>query len=276
MWFFKNHTLWFKFLNLPCLGVTKPLMKRDPLVEILHTEFDRKRQRNQSYSLRSYSRDLEMDPSNLSKILNNQKKIGGRLRKSLAKKLGFELEEIDSLLTADKDYSQHSLQVFQIVSEWQHYAILELFKLPFFQVTPKAVSQLLGVSLETAEDSLERLKISGLIILDQKSKKWRLAEESSSSILNVATSKAHRDQQRQILEGAINALENIPIEWRSQSSMTMAVDTDKLPEAKEVIKKFRRDIGRLLSSTKNLSEVYQLSVSLYPVTNHVKFKEKKS
>ncbi|MDZ4678677.1 MAG: DUF4423 domain-containing protein [Oligoflexia bacterium] len=257
-------------------------MKRDPLVEILRTDFGRKKMRNKSYSLRSYSRDLGVDPSNLSKIINQQKSIGVRLRKTLAKKLGFEVNEIASWLmpaaqekTSDKEYSQHGVEVFQIVSEWQHYAILELFKLKEFTFSFEEVAQWLGISLNEARKSIKRLQDAGLLKFGQELKEWLPSESSSSSILSIATSKAHREQQKQILEGGIDALKMVPIEKRSQSSMTMAIDTKKLTEAKQLIKTFRRDMGRLLASGKSLDEVYQLSISLYPVTkNRIKNKTK--
>lgn len=246
-------------------------MKNDPLIEILKKDFAQKKKRNQAYSLRSYSRDLGLDPSNLSKILGYQKEMGARLRLKLGKKLGFEKSEIESWLkpavhskTANQDYAEHSLHVFQVVSEWQHYAILEYFKLQDHEHDPKVIAEALGLSLKNTKESLQRLTEAGLLVKTQNG--FEPAEESSSSILNVATSKAHREQQKQILEGAIDALENVPIEYRSQSSITMAIDCEKLDEAKELIKNFRRDLGRLLSTSSNLTDVYQLSVSLYPVT----------
>lgn len=118
--------------------------------------------------------------------------------------------------------------------------------------------------MPVTEVAIKRLIETGLI--SKPGKRFQLRETSSSSILSSATSKAHREQQKQILEGAIEALDQIPIEYRSQSSMTMAIDKDRLEEAKELIKTFRRDLGKFLSASKNLNEVYQLSVSLYPVT----------
>ena len=255
-------------------------MKHDPLIEILKSELQRKKSRNRSYSLRSYSRDLAVDPSNLSKLLSRRKEIGPRLRKKLGKKLGFEPQDLESWLlptksekTADGDYSVHDFHSFKIISGWQHYAILELFKLRGFDGTAQAVSDCLGLKLDNARDSLQRLKEAGLIKYDGVTKRLRPVDDSSTSILNFATSKAHRDQQQQILEGAIDALETTPIQARSQTSMTMAVDSRKLDAAKELIKKFRREMGRLLSNSEQLDGVYQLSISLYPVTKSLKLRK---
>lgn len=246
-------------------------MKNDPLVEILKKELDQKRSRNRAYSLRSYSRDLALDPSNLSKILNHQKEIGSRLRLKLGKKLGFEKKDIESWLkpatnskTINSNYAEHSMQVFQLISEWQHYAILELFKIQGIDHSPKTIAKSLGLSLKKTQQSLKRLMEAGLLVKTKNG--VEPCDESSSSILTTATSKAHREQQKQILEGAIDALDKVPIERRSQSSMTMAIDSQKIDEAKELIKNFRRDMGRLLITSTELDEVYQLSISLYPVT----------
>lgn len=253
-------------------------MKNDPLIEILKKELIRKKSRNASYSLRSYSRDLEIDPSNLSKLLAYQKSIGPRLRIKIGKKLGFTNEAIESWLrpaaqanTNDQVYINHNLDLFKVISEWQYYALLEYFKINNASSNPVDIAKHLNLEVTLINSSLDRLLELGLLV--KKGKKISPSEESSSSILDVPTSPAHREQQVQILEGAIDALKNTPIELRSQSSMTLAIDSKKLDEARELIKNFRRDIGRLLSSSNQLDNVYQLSVSLYPVTKTLK-KEK--
>ncbi|MES2855974.1 MAG: DUF4423 domain-containing protein [Bdellovibrionota bacterium] len=242
-------------------------MKRDPFVEILKSEFKRKRLRNQAYSLRSFSRDLEIDASNLSKILSYQKLPGMRMKQKLASRIGLspaDLELCTSAKVKDGDYSGHSLQTFEVIAGWQHYAILELLKLKDFDPSPKQMAARLGIDSAEIVKSLKRLRAVGLI--EETDGKLKAAESSSSSILSTVTSKAHRDQQKEILAGAIEALDATPIEHRSQSSMTFAVDVDKLDEARDLIKSFRRSMGRLLSESENLTQVYQLSVSLYPVT----------
>lgn len=246
-------------------------MKNDPLIEILNKELIRRKAKNGSYSLRSFSRDLGLDASNLSKILKYQAHLGPSLRQRIGQQLGFENEEIQALLkpntyekTTDEHYQNHSLDVFKIVAEWQHYALLEYFKLKKASTNSAVIAKHFGLTKKEIEESLKRLIDVGL--LQKSNHGYRPTEDSSSSILNVATSSAHKQQQTQILEGAIHALKEVPIEERSQSSMTVAIDSKKLSEAKELIKTFRRDLGRLLSKSKELDSVYQISISLYPVT----------
>lgn len=255
------------------LGYPLPRMKRDPLIEILKSELARKKVRNRGYSLRFYSRYLEVDASNLSKILAYRKSLGPALKKRLARKIGLTDQDLENLdvtdsgngQIADGDYRSHSAETFAVVSGWQHYAILELFKMHDFKPYTAAIATRLGISKKVAAESLARLKSVGLLRAKPDGTLIPV-DESSSSTLSGPTSKAHRDQQREILEGAIEALIDVPIERRSQSSMTMAIDTENLEEAKRLIKKFRRQMGRLLSQSDRLDAVYQLSISLYPVT----------
>ena len=73
--------------------------------------------------------------------------------------------------------------------------------------------------------------------------------------------------QRQILDKAKDAMEKTPIEKREQSSLTMAIDASLLPLAKKKIAKFRRELHDFLQSTQKTNEVYNLSLSFYPVTS---------
>ena len=48
--------------------------------------------------------------------------------------------------------------------------------------------------------------------------------------------------------------------------MTLAVASQDLPKAKELIRKFRREFLRLLQENKEFDSVYQLSVGFFPLT----------
>jgi hypothetical protein len=48
--------------------------------------------------------------------------------------------------------------------------------------------------------------------------------------------------------------------------LTMAIDRRRLPEAIEMITRFRRELGLFLEQDERKTDVYQLSISLFPVT----------
>lgn len=92
--------------------------------------------------------------------------------------------------------------------------------------------------------------------------------EASSSFKPGRTTAAHKLLQKQILAMAIAALEEIPLERRSQTSTTMAISTELIPEAINKIRTFQNDLSELLSRSQRCDEVYQLSISLYPIAKN--------
>jgi hypothetical protein len=63
------------------------------------------------------------------------------------------------------------------------------------------------------------------------------------------------------------ALRETPPEYRAHSSTTMAVNTARVPAALELITKFRRELADSLESGDGCDEVYQLEISLFPISN---------
>ncbi|MCB0412058.1 MAG: DUF4423 domain-containing protein, partial [Bdellovibrionales bacterium] len=248
--------------------------KCSQIVDVINSEFDKIKSRNSSYSLRYFAKYLDTDASNLSKIMNGQMQPGSRLAHRLSRKLGIQskdlLESLSFQKSEDSAYKEHVLEVFKIISDWYHYAILELLKTTKFvdnQARPE-MAKSLNISVEELNTALQRLMSAGLLKFDSNKNKIVLCDESSSSILHYETSEAHRNHQRQILEMGIDALEKYPIEKRSQSSMTLAIDKSKLEKAKKMIKEFRRKLSRFLSESSHLDDVYHLSISLYPISQN--------
>lgn len=120
-----------------------------------------------------------------------------------------------------------------------------------------------------AQDALLRLERLGFIE-KHKGSDLRLKRGENTTVNHPQSTVALRKMQRQILEMAINAMENVPIEYRDQSTITMGLDDSQMPEAKERIKQFRREICKTLQKTKKRNSVYQFTISLYPVTNREK------
>ena len=61
-------------------------------------------------------------------------------------------------------------------------------------------------------------------------------------------------------------LEKMPTEEREQSTISITVDENRLPEAKEKIKAFRREMAQFLDAGANEGKTYQISLSLFPVS----------
>ena len=70
----------------------------------------------------------------------------------------------------------------------------------------------------------------------------------------------------QLLNKALQALEQQPLATRDYSTMTMAIDPTKLPEAKERLTRFRRDLCEFLEDG-DQREVYCLALQLFAMSD---------
>ncbi|MBP7843881.1 MAG: TIGR02147 family protein, partial [Proteobacteria bacterium] len=61
------------------------------------------------------------------------------------------------------------------------------------------------------------------------------------------------------------SLEEVPLNWRDVTSITMPIDTKKLTEAKRLIRQFQDDLSELLESGES-NEVYRMSIALFPLS----------
>jgi uncharacterized protein (TIGR02147 family) len=60
-------------------------------------------------------------------------------------------------------------------------------------------------------------------------------------------------------------LQQVPLHKRDFSSVTMAIDAAKIPQAKAIIREFQEKLYALLSDGEK-NEVYQFNCQLFPVT----------
>lgn len=227
--------------------------------------------------MRAFAKVLRIENSALSKILRGRRRLTRSMLFNLASRLSLGPNEIASferhLLESEKNrgegtvpvkYEQLTLDAFSVISDWYHYAILELTRLQHFRSEPKWVASVLDISPVEVMAAAERLMRLGLMTTNENGQ-WQVVA-NNTTVNNNFTDAAFRKFQRQVLEKAILSLEQVPIEERDQSNMTMAIDSHRLPEAKEMIKSFRRKLTQFLEASPTKDQVYQLSISLYPLT----------
>jgi uncharacterized protein (TIGR02147 family) len=95
--------------------------------------------------------------------------------------------------------------------------------------------------------------------------KWQVDNENNSVIPKQKTTIDHQRLQKQFLAKAINALDNIPIEQRDQSGVTIAIPADRVDKMKKLIKEFRKKAANMLRQPGKKTAVYQLSISFFPL-----------
>jgi plasmid maintenance system antidote protein VapI len=240
---------------------------------ILTTHLTDRKRRNSQFSLRSFAKLLEISPGQLSSLINGKKNLTTKQAVKIIEKLNLSEEDsldlIRGLHPKLKDLKVESLEEnvltedqFRMISNWHHFAVLSLGSVRDNQATAKWVSDRIGIDPTSAQLVLERL--ARLEMIEIKNGKFR----QSSKPLNTKTeipSRVIRDYHHQNLRLAAEKLENVAVELREFSAITMAVDARKLAKAKKMINEFKQRLCKELE-TREATEVYTLSMQLFPLT----------
>lgn len=235
----------------------------------LQRQFTERCKKNSRYSLRAFAKFLSIDHSSLSQILSGKRPISKKSVQTICEKLSANPQDLKSFglikvnQAADADYMQISMDTFAVISDWYHIAILELTFVSGFKPEAKWISKKLSITTEEAKSAVERLKRLELLLEENGSyvKSSKLLTNRS----DVSTSTAHKELQRQIIEKALLAVDECAAEDKDITSMTMAIDIANLDKARELTRKYRREICALLEDGEQ-TQVYNLGIQLYPIS----------
>jgi uncharacterized protein (TIGR02147 family) len=230
----------------------------------LQSEFEERCKRNHRYSLRAFAKALGMPVTSLQGILNGTRPLTSKS----AQKLALALDWQNDLSDTQENYQQLTIDNFAVISDWYHYAILELLKVDGFKPEIQWIAKRLAVTPSEVRIAVERMIRLGL--LEISGKKWRETQASVhlTNINGVSTNEASRRYQRQTLERSLRALQEVDVNERDHTSMVMAIDPKDLAAAREMIKEFRRKFCKNLEATKKPKEVYQIQISFFPLTQN--------
>jgi len=251
----------------------------DLFLIFLRREFVSRCKRNTEYSLRSYARALDVSHSTLSQILRGRRALTAPMALRFAKSLKIPADQLKTLLpmgewsasneTTRHDYKQIAMDTFAVISDWYHIAIVELVNTKYFSGTIAQIVNALGITHSQASSAVDRLLRVKLLVKTDDGKLIQNSAPFNTTTNADGTNEALKKLQRQMLEKALTALETVPLDVRDQSGLTMAIDPTRLPEAKEMIKVFRRKLSDSLEAGVNRSQIYHLSVSLFPLSNPI-------
>jgi len=242
--------------------------------QFLQNELIRRTRSNPKYSMRAFARFLEIQPDYLSKLLLGRRQLTRRTILRLGLRLGMAPQDLDKFESNGVANQQEQMAVyrsllsdqFHVISDWYHFAMLELVHVKGFKPEPKWIARTLGITVTEVHAAIERLQRLDFLEISP-SGKWKILDSGKTTTIgHELTSVALRKMQRQILEKAMESLENISPDLRDQSSMTMAIDTSRIGEAKKRILKFRRQLSEFLESSEKRDQVYQISISLFPLS----------
>lgn len=251
---------------------------RDIILEV----YEIRRSRNSSYSLRAFARDLGLNPTRVSDILNRRQGLSREVAETICEKMGLN-EQVKQLFLnlvdanharsraareqAQKKLEKKSkqtemkvaLESFKIVSDWQHFAILTLVKnKPGIKAAE--IARRLEIPQEQMSDYLERLERVQLV---EKTGTGFSAGNDLVATPTDMTSLAIQKYHTQILSKAQQSLEQQAVDQRDFSAMNMMISADQLPEIKGKIKEFRRGLLDWVEEAPARDRLYNLSIQFF-------------
>lgn len=255
-------------------------------LKIISKEFGRRVQRNSRYSLRAYASALNLHPSALSRILAGKQEVSLSSSLEISEKLKladndrrlFLLSVLEARNTKDCERLGDAIatpglkpavvkveeQAYEKINSLHAGAIMELTLVEDFKNCPTWMARRLQLSEAVVLETLSALLNVGVLKIEN----GRLQKTylHTTCVDENRTNEIRRGYQKEILLSAVNALEQIEFCKRGHYGMVMAVDPSKLPEANKKIQNFIQELCDFLEAGER-TEVYQLGVQLFPLTN---------
>lgn len=265
-------------------------LKQKDLRLLLQEALTERCERNPKYSLRAFAQSLAISPAALSAILNNKRPISSKMHYRLGLKLGLSLEELNLIpqrahgnrhKTFEKSEQvspqpqQIAVDTFNVISEPHHYALMELVRTHDFKNNHRWMAQRLGITTSEVNFAIQRLVRVGLLHRDEQDNLIDSTSGFTTDLREGLSTQAQRRVQIKSLNRAIQAVEEIPVEDRDNTAITMAIKSEDLPKAKMMLKEFRRSFCNEMEASTPLDEVYQLTLSFVPLTKKLKSPQRK-
>lgn len=264
-------------------------------------EFKQMQRRNPLVSLRSFARKLEMTPSQLSDLLAHRKGISPQKALKIANKLKLNNEETHHFLllavakhgrspskrkwateklTENAALLQSNIPIemeeamFDRISGWENYAILEILETTHHSITLSECAHLLDIPTNLCQTIMNNLVKIGIISQEFNEishQEVYLKAKSTPTHLTTTVnvpSAAIKEHHRQILGKATESLYSTPVQKRDFSSLTFAFDPDRIEEVREQISQFLRKMSDLFECGKR-NQIYTLSIQFFPLSREV-------
>tara|TARA_B100001248_G_C27398124_1_gene467331 strand:+ start:2415 stop:3218 length:804 start_codon:yes stop_codon:yes gene_type:complete len=256
--------------------------------ELLIEEFEQRKLVNGSYSMRAFARDLGLSAPRLNLVLAKKQGLSMKAAEQIASKMKLDKEtrdwfclsvgaqhsrsqkeranyqkRISEYKHTEKKFSLIQLEFFKVISNWYHFAILELTYLDDFIYDIDWISNKLGISANEARSAIDRLI------------KLELLKEENETLIdqfkflttpNDTPSASLKMFNVQIMKKAMVALQEQSVSDREIAANVFAMDKADLPKIKEKLRSFRRELEYEASKSKTKNSVYCLSMQFHELT----------
>jgi len=267
------------------------LFGHQSIKSFLNAFVEMKKKDNSKWTLGQWAKQLGLaQTASLSRVLSGERKAGPVLIKAFIDYFDFSpneaeffrylgvLERVENdpdiyLLTIQKLKSLHPSGDFfyvrfdldQAIANWYYECLIEMTRLPDFKNCIDWIQQnlLFPLSKEEIDQAIKTLIRLELLQYNEDSKLVPTSyfREYPQDIVNQAA----RENVRQNLRLALDAIESVPIEKREFNNLIFCLKNSDISLAKEMIREFRKKFCQAIDSPK-ADEVYVLQIELFPYT----------
>jgi uncharacterized protein (TIGR02147 family) len=249
-------------------------------------EFKRRKMRNSAYSLRAYSRDLQVSVARLSEILNSKAGLSVKSATKMTESLPWSADKkalfidlvtsqhhrsalarrlaTERLFQRQSEPKQISSDDFLTLSEWYYAPLVELLYTKPTSYEAAHLGSLLGLDEVTTMEALLKLQALQLI-------QWQDQELVPTDFRRVtprggASASAARKIHKQLLKKTETAIDEQPFEKRIVSSVVMAIDPDQMAVIQEKIRQFQMELLKEMEKAPGKTAVYCMATNFFEMT----------
>lgn len=253
----------------------------------LQFEFEARKKRRPHYSLRAFARDLELSPSALSEYLNGKLTFSEERVLHICKKIQLKANQVEhwidlirmesSSSKADREVASAkvraratqekgsiALELFKVISDWYHFALLELIDIDEKYQDHKTAAKALGIDAKTVQVAWDSLIQVGLA---EKTDGIYKASTLATFAGEDVPSEGLRNYHAGLISKALIAQEEQPIEKKEFVSIVFSYRSEDLKAIKDELYKFQVDLTNKYAQKKNKDSVYCLSTQLFNLVN---------
>ncbi len=252
-----------------------------------------KQRENPSFSARAWAKEMELKaPSLLIMLLQGTRPLRLKHVEFLQKGLTLSTPEllyfraIIQLSNAESDeekklcriwiseINHHSdfkikeIEEYTVIAQWVHFAIISMTQLKKFSGSPTEIHSYLGgrVSINEIKSALIRLQELNLLSINDQTGRLESTNQVISTKDDVSM-KAVREHHRGAIRMAEQALESQSVLEREFQSFSLAIEENKIPLAKELIRRFKQQFTQAIAVKEaTADQVYQVNLNFFRLT----------
>ena len=242
----------------------------------LRNELANRCARNPRYSLRAFARHLGIDHSTLSQLLRGRRPLAVRTIERLCAKMSIDRAQCQQFIVAERTRRREGgddpervrrlgRDALVLLSDWRHFAILELTRIESFKPDSRWIARVLGATVDEVNVVIQRLLRFRLLEMTETGR-WTAASTAAPMSFNDLLDAVADHLGNRSGDGTQAAVTWDP-RPHDRSETTLAVDSRQLNAAIEIMERCRADVTRVLTSGTQKDDVYRLEISLRPLTS---------